>query len=46
MSEIADSADLVAIAPLLREVEAATRHAAKLSALLGRYASDDTSAAS
>lgn len=46
VSEIADSADLVAIAPLLREVEAATRHAAKLSALLGRYASDDTSAAS
>lgn len=46
VSEIADSADLVAIAPLLREVEAATRHAAKLSALLGRYASNDTSAAS
>jgi chemotaxis family two-component system sensor kinase Cph1 len=46
VSEIADSADVVAIAPLLREVEAATRHAAKLSALLGHYASDDTPAAS
>lgn len=46
VSEISDSADLMAIAPLLREVEAATHHAAKLSALLGRHASDDTSAAS
>jgi light-regulated signal transduction histidine kinase (bacteriophytochrome) len=46
VSEIADSADTVAIAPLLREVEAATRHAARLSALLGRYASDDAPAAS
>lgn len=46
VSEIADSADLVAIAPLLREVEAATRQAAKLSTLLGRYASEDESAAS
>lgn len=46
VSEIADSADLVAIAPLLREIEAATRQAAKLSTLLGRYASEDASAAS
>jgi len=46
VSEIADSADLVAIGPLLREVEAATRQAAKLSTLLGRYASEDESAAS
>ncbi len=46
VSEIADSADTVAIAPLLREVEAATRHAARLSALLGRYGSDDAPAAS
>ncbi|WKW10878.1 GAF domain-containing protein [Pseudogemmatithrix spongiicola] len=46
VSEIADSADLVAIAPLLREVEAATRQAARLSTLLGRYASEDESAAS
>ena len=46
VSEIVDSTDLVAVAPLLREVEAATRHAARLSAILGRYASDDTSAAS
>jgi hypothetical protein len=34
------------VAPLLQEVEAATRHAARLSALLGRYAADDESAAS
>lgn len=46
VSEIADSADTIAIAPLLHEVEEATRHAARLSALLGRYASDDSSAAS
>lgn len=46
VSEIADSADTVAIAPLLQEVEAATRHAARLSALLGRYAAEDESAAS
>lgn len=46
VSEIVDSTDLVAVAPLLREVEAATRHAARLSAIRGRYASDDTSAAS
>lgn len=46
VSEIVDSTDLVAIAPLLREVEAATRHAARLSTLLGRYASEDASAAS
>lgn len=44
-SEIADSADTVAIAPLLQEVEAATRHAARLSAMLGRYAADDATAA-
>ncbi len=46
VSEIADSADTVTIAPLLQEVEAATRHAARLSALLGRYAAEDSSAAS
>lgn len=46
VSEIADSADTMAIAPLLQEVEAATRHAARLSALLGRYAAEDESAAS
>ncbi len=46
VSEIADSADTVAIAPLLREVELATRHAARLSTILGRYASDDEPAAS
>ena len=46
VSEIADSADVAAVAPLLKEVEAATRHAARLSALLGRYASDDAPAAS
>jgi PAS domain S-box-containing protein len=46
VSEIVDSTDLVAIAPLLREVEAATRQAARLSTLLGRYASEDASAAS
>jgi PAS domain S-box-containing protein len=46
VSEIADSADTVAIAPLLQEVEAATRHAARLSALLGRYAAEDSPAAS
>lgn len=46
VSEISDSADLMAIAPLLREVEAATRHAATLSTLLGRHASDDPSATS
>lgn len=45
-SEIADSADTIAIAPLLQEVEEATRHAARLSAILGRYASEDSSAAS
>lgn len=46
VSEISDAADIVAVAPLLQEVEAATRHAARLSALLGRYAADDESAAS
>lgn len=46
VSEISDAADIVAVAPLLEEVEAATRHAARLSALLGRYAADDESAAS
>lgn len=46
VSEIADSTNTVAIAPLLREVEQATRHAARLSALLGRYAAGDESAAS
>jgi two-component system, chemotaxis family, sensor kinase Cph1 len=46
VSEIADSADTVSIALLLQEVETATRHAARLSALLGRYADEDSSAAS
>ncbi len=46
VSEISDASDIVAVAPLLQEVEAATRHAARLSALLGRYAVDDESAAS
>lgn len=45
-SEIADSANTVAVAPLLKEVEAATRQAARLSALLGRYAADDGAEAS
>lgn len=43
VSEIADSTNTVAIAPLLKEVEEATRHAARLSALLGRYAAGDES---
>ena len=47
VSEIADSAETADIAPRLQEVETATRHAARLSALLGRYASErDGSAAS
>ena len=37
VSEIADSADPTTIAPLLQEVEAATEHAVRLSALLGRF---------
>jgi len=37
VSEIADSADPATIAPLLQEVEAATDHAVRLSALLGRF---------
>lgn len=40
VSEIADSAETSDIAPRLTEVETATRHAAHLSALLGRYAAD------
>lgn len=40
VSEIADSAETADIAPRLNEVEAATRHAARLSTLLGRYAAD------
>lgn len=40
VSEIADSAETADIAPRLNEVEVATRHAARLSALLGRYAAD------
>ncbi len=46
VSEISDAADIVAVAPLLEEVEVAARHAARLSALLGRYAAEDESAAS
>lgn len=46
VSEIADSTNTVAIAPLLKEVEQATRHAARLSVLLGRYAAGDESSAS
>ncbi len=46
VSEIADSAETADIAPRLQEVEAATRHAARLSALLGRYATDLGDAAS
>ena len=37
VSEIGDSADPATIAPLLQEVEAATAHAVRLSALLGRF---------
>jgi len=40
-SELADSADTASIAPLLAEVESATRHAAQLSAMLGRYTEGD-----
>ena len=40
VSEIADSADAASIAPLLQEVEAATEHAVRLSALLGRFTLD------
>ncbi len=40
VSEIADSAETADIAPRLHEVEAATRHAARLSALLGRYGAE------
>lgn len=40
VSEIADSAETADIAPRLNEVEVATRHAARLSALLERYAAD------
>jgi hypothetical protein len=40
VSEIADSAETADIAPRLQEVEAATRHAARLSALLGLYAAE------
>jgi two-component system, chemotaxis family, sensor kinase Cph1 len=40
-SELADSADTASIAPLLAEVESATRHAAHLSAMLGHYAEGD-----
>lgn len=43
-SEIADSADATTIAPLLQEVEAATRHAERISAMLGRYAEGDGAA--
>jgi hypothetical protein len=41
VSEIADSADVGSIAPLLHEVESATQHAVRLSALLGRLTPDD-----
>ena len=41
VSEIADSADVGSIAPLLHEVESATQHAVRLSALLGRLTLDD-----
>jgi PAS domain S-box-containing protein len=37
VSEIADAVTTSSVAPLLREVEDATRHAAHLSALLDRY---------
>lgn len=40
VSEIADGADTSTVAALLQEVEAATRHAARLSAQLSRYADD------
>lgn len=40
VSEIADSAETADIAPRLKEIEAATRHAARLSALLGLYESE------
>lgn len=43
VSEISDAADIMAVAPLLEQVEAATRHATRLSALLGRAAGDDES---
>jgi PAS domain-containing protein len=41
VSEIADSADVGSIAPLLHEVESATQHAVRLSALLARLAPED-----
>lgn len=44
-SEIADSAETADIAPRLTEVEIATRQAARISALLGRYVADDEGAA-
>jgi len=40
VSEIADSADVGSIAPLLHEVESATQHAVRLSALLARLTHD------
>jgi hypothetical protein len=40
VSEIADSADAASIAPLLQEVEAATEHAVRLAAILGRFTLD------
>ena len=45
VSEIADSADVGSIAPLLHEVESATQHAVHLSALLARltHAEDEES---
>ena len=45
VSEIADSADVGSIAPLLHEVESATQHAVRLSALLARltHAEDEES---
>lgn len=45
-SEIADSADTSAVAPLLQEVEASTRHAERLSEILQRYAEGIADAAS
>ncbi|MGA0919946.1 MAG: GAF domain-containing protein [Gemmatimonadaceae bacterium] len=41
VSEIADSADVGSIAPLLHEVESATQHAVRLSALLARLTHDE-----
>jgi hypothetical protein len=41
VSEIADAVTVASVAPLLREVEDATRHAAHLTSILSSYAPVD-----